>query len=495
MKYRHPHVFSIFIDMSHVLVLLLLPLVRGLFTSLGGGLQAWLHSAWMDILVLFFILAFGFLSWWHTGFQLDGNRLILRRGIFVQRFRSVSLSQISWASMVRPWYLWLFGAVRFRADTPGGSSRETDFSMLLRRRDAQWLFTLLDGVIPLGDAASDSQSPALPKEYRPRGFYLVLLSAITSNSLAGILLASAGISQAGDLLGREFSERIYGTLEQLTRLAAFGIPPAAAALGYLLLGGWLLAFLSNLVRLNNLYIVRRGRQLYIRSGLFTRRSYTMDLRQINFLDIRQSALTKLLKIQSVFLYTAGYGKSKEDVSVLVPAASEWENDATLRGLLPELLPSPRTVRPNLGAILKFLMDALWCCILVPLASWLLCRLVPGWSQVIRYVGGVAMIPALWFLLVRVLDFLSSGLSRSGDTFTLRYSNLFYLHTVVIPRDRIVKVCFRQSILQWKDQKCDVLIYSRSEGTKKHHLKNLSREQCALLFDLPGFVPPRKHQTK
>ena len=85
----------------------------------------------------------------------------------------------------------------------------------------------------------------------------MLLSALTSNSLAGILLASAAISHIGNLMGYQLSEHIYGTLEQLTRLAAFGIPPAAAALAYLLLSGWLLAFLSNFTRLQNLYVVRK----------------------------------------------------------------------------------------------------------------------------------------------------------------------------------------------------------------------------------------------
>ena len=488
MKFRRPHIFGIFLDMARVLVLLLLPLVRGLLTSLEGGLQSWLASAWMDILVICFILAFGFLSWWHTGFTLERGALVMRRGILMKRASSVAIGRISWASMVHPWYLRAFRAVQFRADTLGGSAREPDFSMLLRREDALWLFTLLDGVVPL----SDDLPPDAPREYRPRVAYLVLLSALTSNSLAGILLASAAISHIGNLMGYQLSERIYGTLEQLTRLAAFGIPPAAAALAYLLLSGWLLAFLSNFTRLQNLYVVRKGRQLYIHSGIFTRRSYTMDLRQINFVDIRQSLMTKILRMESVFLYTAGYGKNKEDISVLIPVSMEWENRSTLHRLLPEMLPSPCTLRPNPGAIMKFLMDALVLCAAVPICSWLLCRLVPSWSPVIRYLGLMAMIPAVWFFTVRLLDFLSSGIARNGDTLTLRYSHLFYLHTVVIPKDRIVKVRLRQSILQWGDQKCDLLIYSRGEAAKRHHLRNLSLSDCAMLLDLPGYIlPPRK----
>ncbi len=483
---RRPHFISILSNIGRFLILLVIPLARGLLVSLRGGFQSWLASAWMDIAVVALIVAMGVTAWYCMGYCLDGSCLIAWQGVVFRRVRRIPLENISWASIVRPWYLRPFRAVQFRADTPGGSHKDSDFSMLLYRSDADYLFTVLDRLLP-----SLKDPPFSPREYRPRGLYVIILSALTSNSLAGILLASAAISRVGDLMGREFSERIYGTLEQLARLAAFGVPPAAAALAYLLLGGWALAFAANLIRNKNLFVVRRANSLFIRGGILTHRSYTLDLSQVNYLDIRQSVSTKLLRLQSAFLHTAGYGKNKEDVSALIPAAKNQDAAQTLQILAPELIPSPRSIQPNLGAIMKFLLDALWCCVLVPAGSWLLCRLAPNWAPVIRYIGLIAMVPALWFLTVRVLDFKTSGLSRDGDVFTLRYSHMFYLHTVVIPKKRIVAVCFRQSVLQWGDQKCDVLIYSRCEGQTRHHLKNLDLKDCALLFDLPGYIPPPK----
>ena len=485
---RRPHFISILSNIGRFLILLVIPQIRGLLVSLRGGFQFWLASAWMDIAVVVLIAAMGFAEWFCMGYCIDGGCLLFWQGILFRRVRRIPLDKISWASIVRPWYLRPLRAVEFRADTPGGSQNESDFTMLLYKSDAEYIFTVLDRLLP-----SLKAPPFAPREYRPRGFYVIILSALTSNSLAGILLASAAISRIGDLMGKEFSERIYGTLEQLARLAAFGVPPAAAALAYLLLGGWALAFLANLLRNKNLFVVRRANSFFIRGGLFTQRSYTLDLSQVNYLDIRQSVSTKALQMQSAFLHTAGYGKNKEDVSALIPAAHNRDAQRTLQMLAPELVPSPRSIQPNFGAIMKFLLDAVWCCILVPAASWLLCRLVPDWEQVIRYIGLIAMVPALWFLTVRILDFRTSGLSRDGDTFTLRYSQFFYLHTVVIPKERIVEICLRQSVLQWGDQKCDVLIYSRCEGRTRHHLKNLDRKECALLFDLPGYVPtPKKN---
>ena len=263
---RRPHFISILSNIGRFLILLVIPLIRGLLVSLRGGFQFWLASAWMDIAVVVLIAAMGFAEWFCMGYCIDSGCLLFWQGILFRRVRRIPLDKISWASIVRPWYLRPLRAVEFRADTPGGSQNESDFTMLLYKSDAEYIFTVLDRLLP-----SLKAPPFAPREYRPRGFYVIILSALTSNSLAGILLASAAISRIGDLMGKEFSERIYGTLEQLARLAAFGVPPAAAALAYLLLGGWALAFLANLLRNKNLFVVRRANSFFIRGGLFTQR--------------------------------------------------------------------------------------------------------------------------------------------------------------------------------------------------------------------------------
>lgn len=59
-------------------------------------------------------------------------------------------------------------------------------------------------------------------------------------------------------------------------------------------------------------------------------------------------------------------------------------------------------------------------------------------------------------------------------YTLRYSSGFYLHTVVIPKEKIVQLELRQSILQKLDGRCDVFFYTEDEGVHRHHLRNLDR---------------------
>ena len=95
---------------------------------------------------------------------------------------------------------------------------------------------------------------------------------------------------------------------------------------------------------------------------------------------------------------------------------------------------------------------------------------------------MAMLPCLWFLAVRLLDFFSSGIGRQGDMFTLRYSSRGQLHIVVLPRERISQIVLRQSPIQAFDRRCDVLLYSMSEKKTRHHIRNLDIAQVMEIFD-------------
>ena len=80
------------------------------------------------------------------------------------------------------------------------------------------------------------------------------------------------------------------------------------------------------------------------------------------------------------------------------------------------------------------------------------------------------------MLVRLMDFRSSGISYDGQNVYMKYSRFFILHTVCIPKKHINAILLRQSMLQHFDDACDVKIYTISEAKKVHHVKNLNRQQ-------------------
>lgn len=447
------------------LFLLIIPLARGFLSALTGDLISWLSGAWMDILTVLLIFLLAWKKWDCFEYHMDINGLYYTSGIFFKRNTFIPAGRISTCTLMRPFWLRPLKVTRLRVDTIARGANKADVSFYVSEREAVRILALCRGL-------PEKSEQEVRAAYRPRISGVVFLSLFTSNSFLGIVFISTFISQAGQILGQELSGLLLATFEELSRRVAFGLPPIAAGVAIALLVGWLVAFLLNLLQTKNLCTLRVGDDLHVSGGVLVEKEYFLRARDINFVDIRQSLLTRLLGRYSVFLNAIGFNKDKSDISAIIPFSNREKTRDHLSRLLPEYAVSTRTLRPNLGAIFKFLIDPFWPCVLIPAGTLLACWLLPNWVGLISFAGFMLLLPALWFLGVRIVDFLSSGVSRCGEYYTLRYSNLYYLHTVVFSYDKIALVNIRQSILQRGDRKCDLKVSTRSEGRFRHHIRNL-----------------------
>lgn len=472
---RLQHPFAILYNLRQFIWALVIPLARGLVSALSdGGIPAWISGAWIDLVTLFGMLLFSLLMWMACSYEVDETGLSVRHGLIVHTSTFIPAAQTATLSAVYAFYLRPFGAVRLRADTLAGSRERADLSLFVSKEEAR---AILDGRV------AELKSGTLSRRYRPRSLYVAALAAFSSSSFAGMIFLATLISRTGELLGAEFKSRVYGTFERVTQLLAFGIPPAAAAVGYILLFGWLVAFSINFIRHKNLVVCRRGGALHIRGGVFTSREYVVAANQINYLDIRQTVLSFFLRFCTVHINAVGYSKYSDDVSGVIPAVRVRDAARTLGLVFPEWKPVPRQLRHNWGALFKFIGDASWGCLLIPAAAFFLRWLIPSWGSFIGWVGFMLCFPAYWFLMIRLIDYFTSGIARDGDRLTLRYSSGYYLHTIILPIDRIAWVCLRQSPIQAMDKKCDVLLYSYAEHSTRHHIRNLDRQAVRDLLGL------------
>jgi putative membrane protein len=467
------HPINIAENLSRFFFLLILPVLRGFAVAIRSDFKGWLSGAWMDILVVVLIVMLAILEWYRCTYEYKDEMIQVKKGLIWRKTITIPRESIHTVCIVYSFFLKPFRAVHLKADTIAGDSRAADLDLTVRTRQAE---EILQRTLQEDDTI-------MRRAYAPSWLSIMALSLMSSNTFVGIVFITTLISQTGQLLGKEFERRIIGTFEEITRIMALGIPPATAALAYLILAGYLVAFALNLIRYRNFSAQRQQGVLSISGGLFTQRHYVIREDQINYVDIRQSVLTKLLGLKSVFLNAVGFGKSRDDMSVLILTATASSTEATMRLLLPGYSPSKRQLRHNFGALLRFMMDPLYPCLGIPLVSWVLGYVFPGWAEFIRSVAALAMMPAIWFLTVRLIDFFTSGVSKNGPIYTIRYSNGFYLHTVVIHEDKIASVQLRQSILQHMDGHCDLFIFSRSEKTVRHRCRNLLWSEAEELFGL------------
>ncbi len=472
----HPHPLYIVSILRKMIFLLLAPLLRSIFSALSGGLNGWLQGAWLDILMVLLFFLGGAVIWYRFVITAGPEGFTVSRGILFCTNTCIPLNKCSCITAIAPFYLKPFHAVRFRVDTPGGNIQKADLALLLHQRSLEKILPLI-GSVPLHDHRT--------KVYTPKNSYVLFLSAITSNSFAGVLMVSAFITQAGNILGAEFADQLYGTFEEATRLLAFGIPPAAAALAYVLFFGWVLAFLFNAARHLNLKVRRNGSLLEITGGLLSPRRYLLSRQNIGFLDIRQTFLTYIFHLSSVFVYSVGYGKYRDELDAIIPYANRRHLKNRLSLLLPEFQPSSRQLSPAKNGLLHlpplpYSTIALVFALLCAFAG--VYTLFPGWSPVIAWGFLFALAPALWYLAVRTIDAFTCGVSYQKHCYTLRYSKGFHLHTVLIMENRISNVFTVQNIFQRVFGRCDLLVFSYTEGVRFHRIRNLPAKEAFSLFN-------------
>lgn len=486
MDFKRPHPINILESTTKYFFLLLLPLVRG-FLTFRGGFYAWLSGAWFDLLILTAILMMGFLRWICTRYYFDKQGIYINHCFIINYRCYLPFDRLSMVYAEYPFYFRPFGAVRIKADTDGGYLHTTDFSVTLSRKEAARLFEASQAIV--------RSEENIKKIYHPQWFYVALLSLITSNTLTGVLFASTFVSQSGNLLGKEFEEMLMGRLTDLARALAFGLPPAAALTAYVILGGWLISFLMNIIRHIKFNVIRQGKNLEIKTGVITTRYYSIQTTKINLIEIRQSLTTKLLGFFTVFIHCSGYGKQKNELSVLIPAADKYEARRNLNILLPEIPLVKKKYKPKLRTLSRFLIPPVTIMICVFLVFRLLYLFFPSLRLLFFFMGIMGEIPSVWWLFVKIASFFHTGIGKENGVYTLYYTYAYAFFTTSIPEHKISQVYCRQSLFQKMADCCDVIIFSYSEGKKRLVVPNIHVKEVNQIFDLPLYPVPDKQKRK
>ncbi len=466
-RFKRQHPFLVFDCMSRYLLFLLFPLIRSL-SLLQGNFAGWWSGFWMDIAAVGLILILGFIYWFCYLYRLDDQEIFIRKGVLVSSRWRIRYKDLATFSLEKPWYLRPFRVVRVKMDTDAGSRKKADVVLLLNRKETSRLAEAV------GREIEGEKTPA--RSYRTRALYVALLSFLTSNTLSGVLFASTLISQSGRLFGEEAQRLFFDTLTNLAQTIVFWLPPAAAIFAFVLLGGWIVAFLLNLIRHLRFRVFRKGNSLTINAGLFTLKETELSVSRINYILMRQSFLTKLFGFYSVFLNCSGYGKGSDELSALFPALDERELNRSLRFFLPEYRLRYRKIRPIKRAFTRFI---------IPPASWLLAVIgvfiffyssMENFRALLIFLLIMTSLPLLWWLFVKITAFFHSGAGIKNNlcTFSLTYG--FRIYTLAIPKERIAKIEVRASLFQRMIHCCDLIVIPYSEQPHRFVIQNLSEEE-------------------
>jgi hypothetical protein len=469
------HPITILNNLLLVIYLVIIPVLRGFFSALRGDFVAWLAGAWIDILIFIGMVSFAVLRWYYTTWRCGatGISLIIRFPYFSQC--DLHWENVTALSVIEPFYLRPIGACVLRVETLGGSHRNADISICILTRHAR-------EIAKAYRAESALREPE--RSYRPSKTSIVQMALLTSNSLIGILFIATVVSQSASLFGNYFSTRLLDTLEEATRALAFGIPPAAAAIGYVLLLGWLFGVILLFLRYRRFSVSRTGDYLAIQGGTPTRRGYQVKVSGIAFVDVQQTLFSAAFQLSTLFISAVGYGKHSDDIACLFPTVEQKTLQAHYDAFFPGFRPAQPQLRPEKDGKLRFLLAPVGCvggiAALAGVALWRF----PHWASFILFVAFMALAPALLFWAVRRRDFRTGGIALQDGALTMRYSAGLTFHTVVIPIEQMVGIEFYQNVFQRIAKKnCDLKIYTVAESQIEHCCRSINREQAAKLLGI------------
>lgn len=442
---KHTHPISIIEDFLRYFLFAAIPLIGGLISAPINPF-AWSTAVWRSVIILALILSWAILSWYKTTFGFTDNAFIIKSGIFFKRLRYIPLNKISTVSLHNTILSSVTGSCRLSVDTLAGNIKNADVTIWINRSKAKNIAKRL----------SPNNPHAKFYKYQISRLKILIMSATASNAAAGLLFAAPAINNMGELLGEQFSTRIYGAIDILSQAAAFGLPPAFAFIAWIFVAGWFISFIRTLQYCLRMSTSRFGAIIHVNGGLFLPHTSTIDIRRVSAVDIRQTLTSHILNLYSVYLLSPGYGKQKGSSSVIFPC----ENLKGINEKLPVILPGFPIIKGDLHPARRTLYKFLLLPVNISAIAILLCVFLsivfPHLMRIFILLTIVILIPCIWLAILSYIEWKQSNINLSGEYISLSCRKFFELHTLSVKKEHIV-LHITQSIFQLRDNTCNITI--------------------------------------
>lgn len=470
------HPVYILISIKKFLFLLIIPLIRGLiYYIVNKNIYYWVKGSWIDITVFLVIIFLSIIRWrnFYIYFDnLDKNKITISNGIYITKKLVIYKRNISYVLIKIPFYYRPIGAIKISIFTLNQDKTQTKNQIILTKKNFEFLkLNYLDYISENKYNYNNNISIITTLK-------TAFLSLIMSNSLAGIIFVSTFISTSGKLLGYKLENEIYGHFTNFTRKLAFGFPPAGVAIAYILIIGWIIAFIRNLIVYINYNFEKKDNYIINYSGILNKQIQYIDLNKINYIDIIQNIFTKIFNLCSVFINISDNKKNKKiknNKIVIVPVINKNKLEKNINIIFDKNIDNINNLkcRPEKTSFLSYTMFPVVLFIIIFIIYRYLNISYNNWSDFLSFMILMSGILCLWFLIIKIINFLDCGISYQENNYIIKYSKIFKFHTVVISGDKISKIIIKQNVFQKRFKKCDILIYSFGNTSVSHKIKNIN----------------------
>ncbi|WP_110926390.1 PH domain-containing protein [Bacillus massiliglaciei] len=467
---RRLHPIAVLTNIFQVIKGIIFPILIFLFSDIDlelGGLGYWLAAAGVAMVILL-----SFLGWLRYTYRIEDGEVKIESGLFIKTKSFIPLSRIQSMDVSEGILQRLFGLVKIRIETAGGSQADAVLSAV-RKQEAKGITEAYAESKRKG--ASDREPEDGEETLRERGpvfeqgFPRLLIMAVTSGGVGVIFSGAAAlISQVDDFIPFErYSDQFMSLFERgalLISIVTF----------VMLLFAYVLATAVIMLKYAFFTVRKAEEELVITRGLLEKRSLTIPLRKIQGIRIAENLVRQPIGYASVYVeYAGGSLKDKESTNVMLfPLIKKAELKELLQRFLPEYDVQEEFQQVPGSAYSSYLLRFLPVAVL--LAAVCLWFLRP-WGYV-----SLALIPAafLWAYLV----YRESGWNFQREQLQLR-RRVLSVQTLVIQKNRIQSFKVKQSFMQKRRKLSTVQAVIKSgPGPRAGNAVHIKEEHAAKIWE-------------
>ncbi len=384
-------------------------------------------------------------------FRIDGDLLLVRKGIFEQSELKVRSAQIQQVLVEAPWHLRLFGLVRFSVDTPGGAATEVE----------------LPGIRP--DMASDLRR-ALESTDRAggSGHRPPLQAALHQASATDLILHGLANNYAWVALAALMPLLHRLSQGQQERIAALDLPTwfdtllehpllaTSIALAAILVALMVASVVIAVLRFHDFRLERDDRSATTprfrqTSGWASRREQILNGARLQVVEHVQTPIGRLLGRSHLLCRQTGNVQIEQDPNgqmFLIPGLQAGSCERLLAALWPDRVPAEvmEQVHPHYRRI-NFLRLNIMAAVLLAIAAW-----QTGEPRWLLPMLGLAPL----FALLAHLRWLAVGYSVREGWLQIRFG-LIGRRTSTFPAANVQRIQVRQNWFQRRRHVADLVL--------------------------------------
>ena len=476
--FRHrQHPIKIIGYTSKVLWLLLIPIVKYIVALRFDDFHSWFMSNWVDILIITAIITIAILRWVFVFFEMDTKTITSHTGYFGLARTTLAFSDVSTVGMHQSSLQRLFGACTLYIDTTAASLSNTEITLVLSKKRASHILEFI----------ADESTAEIKYTVDSKKRSQLAFSLFFSSSMSGVIIFAGLLFEASRIVDRNIEIRLLNTAAGEISKFTSNIPFIIVIVALVIIGGWVLSFLANLMRYWHFSVTRQGSKLYVKSGIWTLRHDVMACRCINYIDITSSLLMKIFKICTINLNCAGYGDRRAEIPTIAPISNEKEVEGTVEHLLPGMYGGQTTLRTGRKDILRFVGIPVFLLLLVPVLRAVAVGIFPRWVGEINVISLIASVPFVWLIIVKTAAAFHTGIGFNDTHCVMEYCRYYGFHRVVVEREKITSAAIFQSIPQKKTGYCSIAIYTMNEKVKVHMVKQLPLDTAMSILRTNGLA--------